>query len=91
MTDWYEDHIVIQKETWRQRLSARLYDLADFVSGERAHYVVIRDQSGAEFFHATGQYMSFSMPPPPYSVWCCDGRIDDGAGGVRTRPTEEKR
>jgi hypothetical protein len=83
MSDWYDSHIPIRDDRWRDKLSYRLYMLADWVAGDNCHEVVIRDGRGTQICHVVARVPTISMPPSPYSVWCCDGRIDDGCGGCR--------
>lgn len=80
---WYNEHLAPWRDTWRTYISYKLYALADWVVGDNCHEVVIRDGAGRELCHVVARVPTISMPPPPYSVWCCDGRIDNGNGGCR--------
>jgi hypothetical protein len=83
MSDWYSNHIPFPEWDWRHKISYRLYVLADWVMRDHVHEVVIRDGQGTSLMSMTARVPTVSMPPVPYSVWCCDGRLDDGIGGVR--------
>lgn len=83
MTDWYKSHLAPLRESWRDTLSYRLYELADWVAGDNCHHVAVRDGVGSVICTVTARVPTISVPKPPYSVWCCEGRIDDGKGGVR--------
>lgn len=83
MRDWADTHLVFHKWDWRQKISYALYMIGDWLMGEHSHDLVIRDGAGNPLMHANGRCLTYSMPPLPYSVWCCDGRIDNGEGGIR--------
>jgi hypothetical protein len=81
--DWYRKHLAPISDTWRDRLSYWLYALADWVVGDNCHEVVVRDELGRRVCSVCARVPTIAVPEPPFSVWCCDGRIDDGVGGVR--------
>lgn len=83
--DWYADHLARPRyiDSLRERISGWFYRVGDWIMRYECHEVVVRDAEGRELIHVAGRIPTFNVPPPPYSVWCCDGRIDDGHGRIR--------
>lgn len=81
--DWYDQHIPFPPWNWRQKLSYAFYVIGDWIMRDDCHDVVLRDENGRRIFCVTARVPTISMPPAPYSAWCCDGRLDNGRGGCR--------
>lgn len=81
--DWYDNHIPFPPWNWRTKLSHAFFVAGDWIARDHVHDVELRDARGQVIFSVCARVPTVQMPPPPYSAWCCEGRLDDGKGGCR--------